>query len=200
MSGNTNIVNDKSEKKNEKENNNNDENKFSSDDLVNNYIAEWSNQHEQILIEWGDKAICYRWLHAASHTTYAFKNRWFTVPVIIMSTLTGTANFAQERVPEDYQPMYSVIVGSINILAGIITTVKQFLKISELNEAHRVSSLAWNKYYRNIRTELAQSPDERFPVNQMLKSSKDEFDRLMESSPSIPSYVVKQFIDLAMQK
>tara|TARA_B100000900_G_scaffold414483_1_gene441245 strand:+ start:2355 stop:3281 length:927 start_codon:yes stop_codon:yes gene_type:complete len=193
MSGNTNIVNDKSEKKNEKENNNNDENKFSSDDLVNNYIAEWSNQHEQILIEWGDKAICYRWLHAASHTTYAFKNRWFTVPVIIMSTLTGTANFAQERVPEDYQPMYSVIVGSINILAGIITTIQQFLKIGELNEAHRVSSISWDKFYRNIKLELGKSRLERMPPYQMLKISKEEFDRLMETSPSIDKKTVDLF-------
>lgn len=193
MSGNTNIVNDKSEKKNEKENNNNDENKFSSDDLVNNYIAEWSNQHEQILIEWGDKAICYRWLHAASHTTYAFKNRWFTVPVIIMSTLTGTANFAQERVPEDYQPMYSVIVGSINILAGIITTIQQFLKIGELNEAHRVSSISWDKFYRNIKLELGKSRLERMPAYQMLKISKEEFDRLMETSPSIDKKTVDLF-------
>ena len=50
----------------------------------------------------------------------------FTIPVIIMSTLTGTANFAQERVPENYQAIYSIIIGSINIFAGIITTIQQF--------------------------------------------------------------------------
>ena len=36
-----------------------------------------------------------------------------------------------------------MIIGSINILAGIITTIQQFLKIGQLNESHRVSSISW---------------------------------------------------------
>lgn len=155
--------------------------------------VKWTEQHEDILIDWADKAMCYSWLHSRAFMYFNVFNMFFTIPVIVISTITGTANFAQERIPVDYRSYAVMVIGTCNILAGIITTVKQFLKISELNEAHRVSSLAWNKYYRNIRTELAQSPDERLPVSQMLKASKDEFDRLMESSPSIPSYVIKQF-------
>ena len=126
------------------------------EDQYTNYNAEWSNQHEQILVEWADKAICYRWLHSQSHTSYSFKNTWFTIPVIILSTLTGTANFAQERVPEKHQPAFQLFIGSLNIFAGILTTIQQFLKISELNEAHRVSSISWDKFYRNIKLELAK--------------------------------------------
>ena len=176
--------------KNEKENN---ETYNNSDDQYTNYNAEWSKQHEQILVEWGDKAICYRWLHTASHDNYSFKNRWFTIPVIIMSTLTGTANFAQERIPEIYQPSFQLIIGSINILAGIITTIQQFLKISELNEAHRVSAISWDKFYRNIKLELAKSRNERMAAYQMIKISKEEFDRLMETSPSISKNIIKNF-------
>jgi len=161
--------------------------------IDNKYNAEWSKQHEKILIEWADKAMCYRWLHFASHKNYSFKNRWFTVPVIIMSTVTGTANFAQERVPEEYQAIYSIIVGSINILAGVITTIQQFLKISELNESHRVGSISWDKFYRNIKLEIAKSREERMPVFQMLKISKEEFDRLMDASPSIEDKILKNF-------
>ena len=159
----------------------------------NHYNAEWSEQHEKILIEWADKAICYRWLHLESHRNYSFRNRWFTIPVIIMSTLTGTANFAQERVPVDIQPYYQLIVGSVNILAGIITTIQQFLKITEFNESHRVSSISWDKFYRNIKLELAKSRLERIPPYQMLKISKEEFDRLMETSPSIDKKIILKF-------
>ena len=38
----------------------------------------------------------------------------------------------------------------INILAGIITTVYQFLKVAELVEAHRSSSLLYSKFSRDI--------------------------------------------------
>lgn len=164
-----------------------------SDDEFINYNAEWSDEHELILVEWADKAMCYRWLHSRARTKYYIKNIWYTIPVIIISTLTGTANFAIERVPEDYKPYASVVIGSFNILAGIITTISQFLKISELNEAHRVSSITWDKFYRNIKIELSKRRKERIPAFQMLKISKEEYDRLMETSPPINTEIIQQF-------
>jgi len=154
---------------------------------------EWRVEHETILVEWADKAMCYRWLHGKSHAAYSKTNAWFTIPVIIMSTLTGTANFAQDRFPEDIKPMAQMAIGTVNIFAGILTTIAQFLKVGELNEAHRVSAISWDKFYRNIKVELAKSREERMHVGNMLKVSKEEFDRLMETSPSINEKIIRQF-------
>jgi len=158
-------------------------------------VVDWTPEHEEILIEWADKAMCYRWLHSKANAMFSNLNTWYTIPVIVISTLTGTANFAQERVPIQYQNLFVMVVGGFNILAGIITTIQQFLKITQLNEAHRVSSIAWDKFYRNIKIELAKHPQERIDVRQMIKMSKEEFDRLMETSPTIPEKIVTQFKD-----
>ena len=155
--------------------------------------SEWSLEHEKILIEWADKAMCYRWLHSKANALYSSLNAWYTIPVIVISTLTGTANFAQTRVPIEYQNYYAMVVGGFNILGGIISTIQQFLKITQLNEAHRVSGIAWDKFYRNIKIELAKHPSERIHASQMLKMCKEEFDRLMETSPVIPDKVVVSF-------
>jgi hypothetical protein len=155
--------------------------------------AVWTVEHEAILIEWADKAMCYRWLHSRANMLYSTLNAWYTIPVIVISTLTGTANFAQDRVPLEYQSYYVMVVGGFNILAGIITTIQQFLKITQLNEAHRVSGIAWDKFYRNVKIELAKHPTERTPVTQMIKLCKEEFDRLMETSPVIPDKIVESF-------
>lgn len=167
------------------------------DDITENSIilpnVEWTSDHEQILIEWADKAMCYRWLHAKANIMFNSLNAWYTIPVIIISTLTGTANFAQERVPLKYQNYFVMLIGAFNILAGIITTIQQFLKITQLNEAHRVSSIAWDKFYRNIKIEIAKHPNERIDPKQMIKISKEEFDRLMETSPNIPEKIISQF-------
>jgi hypothetical protein len=120
-------------------------------------------------------------------------NAWYTIPVIIISTVTGTANFAQERVPSKYQNYFVMLVGAFNITAGIITTIQQFLKITQLNEAHRVSSIAWDKFYRSIKTEIAKHPYERIDVTQSINMRKEEFDRLIETSPNIPEKIIEQF-------
>jgi hypothetical protein len=111
----------------------------------------------------------------------------------IISTLAGTANFAQTRVPEEYQGLFTMVVGGINILGGIISTIQQFLKITQLNEAHRVSSISWDKFARNIRIELAKHPDERMEAGSFLKMNRQEFDRLMETSPMIDEKIVDEF-------
>lgn len=158
-----------------------------------NFDMEWNSEHEQILVDWADKGMCYRWMHSNANSIYTKYNMWFTIPVIIISTITGTANFAQDRIPVDYLPLYVMIIGGFNILAGIISTVQQFLKISDLKESHRVSSIAWDKFYRNIKIELSKKPTERIPVAQMLKLYKEEYDRLMETSPDINFEIIKKF-------
>jgi len=153
----------------------------------------WTDQHEKILAEWADKAMCYRWMHSKSENKYSYLSKLFTLPVIVLSTLTGTANFAIERIPENYQSGVQVGIGSLNILAGIITTIQQFLKINELNESHRIASISWGKFYRNIKTELLKNPQERCEVNYLVKTSKEEFDRLVETSPSLDSTIIHKF-------
>ena len=137
--------------------------------------------------------MCYRWLHNSAHIDYQCYNTWFTIPVIIISTITGTANFAQERFPENQRVFVQVGIGTFNIIAAILSTIQQFLKISELNEAHRVSSLLWGKFYRDIKVEMAKCPDERKTPSLMLKHCKNEYDRLMEVSPIIPQFTINNF-------
>ena len=153
----------------------------------------WKEEEEQILRDWADKAQCYELMHAKSHDIFNYRNTLFVIPVIIISTITGTANFAQDRVPESSQAIFVMVVGAFNILAAIISTIAQYLKISELNESHRVGTLQWGKFYRNIRTELAKHPLDRVPPTNMLSMCKEEFDRLLEIYPDIPKKVIEEF-------
>ena len=110
----------------------------------------WKEEEENLLKQWADKAQCYQWMHSRGYNVYSKKNALFTIPVIIISTITGTANFAQERFSDDIKNYVVISIGTLSIIAGIITTIYQFLKIAELNEGHRVASLSWGKFYRNI--------------------------------------------------
>lgn len=156
-------------------------------------LIEWSKENEAILIEWCDVAQCYKWLNLRSHAKYSYLHAWFTIPAITLSTITGTASFAQSSLPPPYNIYSPMIIGAINICIGILTTVQQYLKISELNEAHRVSMISWDKFARNIRIELAKKPDERGDARHFLKLCRHEYDRLMETSPIIPDEIVEEF-------
>ena len=153
----------------------------------------WKEEEELLLRDWADKAQCYELLHSKSHSVYKKKHTYFVIPVIIISTITGTANFAQDKIAEQYRNIFVMVTGGLNIMAAIITTIAQFLKISELNESHRVASYSWGKFFRNIKTELAKHPQDRMNPTDMLIQCKEEYDRLIEISPLVPKHIVKKF-------
>lgn len=153
----------------------------------------WGPEHETVLAEWADKSNCYMWLHTKCNEKFHSLHIWYTIPVIIMSTLTGTANFAQDKIPANFRGYATMIIGGVNIMAGIITTIQQFLKINELNESHRVAALSWDKFYRKIKVELAKNPKERQKVGLFFAAATEEYDRLMEASPVIEKDILLRF-------
>jgi len=161
--------------------------------VSNGRKVEWSEENEMIMVEWCDVAQCYKWLNTQANSKYSYMHAWFTIPAIILSTISGTASFAQSSLPANVQAFAPSAIGSLNIFIGILTTVQQYLKISELNEAHRVASISWDKFARNIRIELAKRPSERMDAGTFLKICRQEFDRLMETSPMVPADIVAKF-------
>ena len=57
---------------------------------------------------------------------------WFALPVIVISTITGTANFAQGSFPEAWKEFVPLGIGFLNLSAGLITTVSQFFRVSRI--------------------------------------------------------------------
>ena len=173
----------------------NNKDDFSEDSNSNTTTktVEWSIENEEILVEWCDIAQCYKWLNTRAHNRFSFLHAWFTIPTIILSTITGTASFGQNTLPEDIRIYSPLIIGTVNIFIGILTTIQQYLKISELNESHRVMSIAWDKFARNIKIEISKAPTERMDAGHFIKHTRQEFDRLMETSPIVPLSVIGQF-------
>jgi len=153
----------------------------------------WKEEEEQILKVWADHALCYEWLHLKCRQIFKRRNTWFSIPVIIISTVVGTANFAQDRFSEEHKESVVVIIGCLSLIAGIITTIYNFLQVSELNEGHRMATLSWGKYHNNLKTELSKHPLDRIEPRLALKMYKDEYERLIEVSPEILKKIIKLF-------
>ncbi len=154
----------------------------------------WRRSEVEILIKWGEIAACYRYLHELSFRMYQTQNYCFTMPVIIVSTLSGTASFSTTLFPVGMQPFVPMVVGMLNIGVGIVQTISQFLKIAEMSEGHRVAAIAYGKFSRNISTELSLSEQNRsYDGYEFVQICRSEIDRLIEQSPIIPIEVLQGF-------
>ena len=154
----------------------------------------WHSQQEKILKSWGEAAACYRYMHYQAYCSYKNQSMKFTIPLIIVSTITGTANFAQETFPPTVQPYVPSAIGGLNLITAIATTIMQFLKINELMEGHRVASVQYGKVSRTIRLELTLPLTERTQSGtNMIENMRAEYDRLIEQSPNVPKYIIDAF-------
>lgn len=159
-------------------------------------LPEWHPQQEKILKKWSEIGSSYRYLHDKSFQKYSAQNMRFALPVIVISTITGTANFAQGTFPESWQAFVPLGIGTLNLAAGLITTVAQFLRVSELLEGHRAASIAYSKFSRDISVELSLPIRERTTNGRdFLIKCRNELDRLIEQSPNIPQKILLEFSD-----
>ena len=158
-------------------------------------IPIWHQQQELILKRWSEIGSSYRYLHDKSFKKFNKQNMWFALPVIVISTVTGTANFAQGSFPEAWKEFVPLGIGFLNLSAGLITTVSQFLRVSELLEGHRAASLAYSKFARNISVELSLPVKERTDDGSIfITNCRVELDRLIEQSPDIPEDIIASFV------
>jgi hypothetical protein len=154
----------------------------------------WTREQEELLKDWCDIANCFRWLHEQSSFKYRKINNRIALPVIVLSTLTGTANFGMKSlVPAGVQQLASAFVGGVNIFCGILTTIQTYFRYAELTEGHSSASKMWSKFQRLINIELAIEPSKRRHPNDFLKFCIDEYDKLKELSPTIPKDIAAEF-------
>src|SRR5210317_382303 len=154
----------------------------------------WNEYHENILRQWGEASACYRYMHHRSFLMYKKLSLRFNLPVIVLSTITGTANFAQNTLPESIRASAPAIIGGMNLIAGLIATIMQFLKVNELMENHRTAALGHGSLSRNIRLQLALPRDERKKEGlKFVEECKSIYDSLLEQSPPIPKAILANF-------
>jgi hypothetical protein len=154
----------------------------------------WNDSEVELLKRWGEVSSSYRFLHDRAFRIFQLRNYFFTIPVIVLSTISGTASFSIASFPENLQEYVPMVIGGINIFVGIVQTIAQFLRISELAESHRVASTAYGKFSRNIATELSLPPNNRtYNGIDFVQMCRAEMDRLLEQSPIIPMNLLSDF-------
>jgi hypothetical protein len=154
----------------------------------------WNEYHENVLRQWGEASACYRYMHHRAFLKFKRLSLRFNLPVIVLSTITGTANFAQSTFPESMRASAPSIIGGLNLIAGLIATIMQFLKINELMENHRTAALGHGSLSRNIRLQLSLPREERKKEGlKFVEECKGEYDRLLEQSPAIPKQILLNF-------
>lgn len=153
--------------------------------------TEWCNDHERLLLTWCERASGYAWLHSQSHTYYKKWSSYISIPSGILSYIAGGTTLLTS---DSFTTLWvRGFIGVCGVLAGVLTSFQQTSNYKELSEQHRISSLRFLSFYRDINTELKLTPNQRTSVVEYITMKRLELDKMLEQSPHIPEKIIARF-------
>ena len=133
----------------------------------------YTEKEEKLLLFWSNQAKKWSNEHRYANNRYQKYNNMLTIPIIILSTLSGTAGFSMQNFPSDIRGYVPLVIG------GIISI-------------HNSSAIQLDKFSRNIIAELTIPVDQRSTVGaEFIQMCKKDMDHIREQQPH-----VKQLEDL----
>lgn len=146
----------------------------------------WRRSHENILKRIGEQCFMYEILHRKSSEYYLRQSRRFNVPIIVLSTISGTLSFSTESTPESIRRYLPFGVGAINIFVGILSTVSSLLMLSENYKLHFTAACVFGKLGRTVACRLALPPVDRGVCGtECIRGVRAEFESALEQAPPL---------------
>lgn len=150
------------------------------------HITEWSPGLEEVLRKEGEEAESLFWLHNRSSVVSTRNNDMINIPSIVLQTVTGFLSATGGLVP-------ALVLGSISVFTGVLSTLLSYYKFSAKAEAHRMSAQLYLKIYKKIEIELSLPPDQRVAPIKLLEEVRDKLARVSEVAPDVPQIIIAEY-------
>lgn len=156
-------------------------------------ITTWTTFLEEYFASTGEKAHCLSWIHKQSEQLYSKRTTFIDLPVIVLSGVLGFLSVGSSSMFRGDEMIASISVGIGSLFVSVLNTVGSYFQWAKRAEGHRIASIQYAKLYRFLLIEMSLPRDERMNPNDLLKLTKESYDRLQEISPLVPPEIVAQF-------
>jgi len=153
----------------------------------------WSTPLELLVASEGEKCRGLAWINQKAEVYYSHRANAIAIPVIVLSTLAGTASVGSSSLFQGDTQISSVVIGLVSIGVGILNTISSYFSWSRKAESHRIAFLQYSKLFSVIRVEMSLPRAERQEADRLLQQIRDGMERLAETTPSPPPTILDEF-------
>ncbi len=153
----------------------------------------YNHRLEEYFASTGEKAHCLSVLHKQAEAIYDRRKIWIDIPVILGSGVIAFLNAGSSAMFENEARLSSIALGVGSLSVGVLNTIGSYFQWSKRAEGHRIAAIQYSKLYRFLNVEMSLPREERMSPRDLLKYVKDQYDRLQEVSPIVPTELIKQF-------
>ena len=166
--------------------------KYMGDDSIHGEIS-WNAQLERYFRETGEKAHALAWAHKRGEERYSKHKAYIDLPVIVLSSVVGFCSVGSESIFVGVPQASSLVLGVASLFVSVLNTVGSYYGFAKRAEGHRLASIQYARLFRFLSIELALPREERMTGHDLLKYTKDAYERLQEVAPLIPLTVQEEF-------
>jgi len=152
----------------------------------------WTVLLEDYFAQTGEKANGLAIMHKRAESVFTRRKVFIDLPVIVGSGAVAFLNAGSSSLFADHQ-LAATALGVGSLVIGVLNTIGSYFGWAKRAEGHRMSSIHYAKLYRFINVELRLPREQRMQPGDFLKYVKDQYDRLAELSPLIPSSITSVF-------
>lgn len=154
---------------------------------------EWDDSVEDLYGSWHRRVAAAEHGHRLMADRLHRRHLLIGIPVVVLSTLVGTSAFASisKAQGDSIQGLtidpdvVLVLVGTISVLAAVLSSLQTFLRYATRAEGHRIAALRYETLRRDMATTLALPREARGQPDRSLDSVRQRMDRYAKESPTI---------------
>jgi hypothetical protein len=154
----------------------------------------WSDNMENLMKQWGEKAAGLRFMHAHSGGQWkAFANK-LAITGIVVTGVASTLSLVATSV-DDQNVKDGILfgVGGIGLVSTLVQSFKKFYNAEEKAADHGSVSKQFGSFYRYMTLQLSMSREDRDPADVLTPWALKEYERLQQESPNLGGSSVALF-------
>lgn len=145
----------------------------------------WTPRMEELLQDWRSRVYAAQSAYYEEAERLHRQNYWLGIPVIVVSSMVGTAVFADWG----KDGALKWLVGSVSILAAVLASLQTFLKFGENATLHGAAADWFAAIRRDIDETLALPPELRGHPKHTLDSIRQEMNKASQKSPELSEHL-----------
>lgn len=125
-------------------------------------------------------------------------NYWFAAPVIIITTVVGTAAFAS--IEKQVSDSAKIWFGVVSLLAAVLSALQTHFQFSERSEKHKSLGATYGNIRREIEEVLSLPPGQRGDMKKVMSRIRERLDAIASEGPVVSRRIFNRTLKMLSAK
>ena len=146
----------------------------------------WTNNMEDLLAGWGEKAAGLRFMHSKTGSAWKKFSNNLSLSSIVITSVASTLSLIATSIDDEASKNAILFgVGGVGLISALIQSFKKFYNAEEKAAEHASISKQFGSFYRYMTLQMGMGREDRDPADILSAYALKEYERLQTEAPTL---------------